>query len=130
MTEMMSDIEKQVRARVEELAPLAAEYQQLLRMVEMFEEARGEPTHARKPAPRKPSAQRKTRGSSGSRASGGRSAEALRLVGEQPGITVAELAEKMGTNATYLYRVMPRLEKDGAVKKVGTGYELQASPAK
>ncbi len=48
---------------------------------------------------------------------------ALHLVNERPGITVAELADEMGIGTTYLYRVMPALERDGMVRKRGTGYE-------
>lgn len=54
--------------------------------------------------------------------SGGRAAEAHALVKGQPGITIAELAAKMGINQNYLYRVLPRLAKDGKVTKRGRGW--------
>ena len=40
----------------------------------------------------------------------------------QPGITIPELADAMGIQANYLYRVMPALQKDGKVKKRGKGW--------
>ena len=40
----------------------------------------------------------------------------------QPGITIPELASKMGIKHNYLYRVLPGLEKEGKVRKVGKGW--------
>ena len=54
--------------------------------------------------------------------SGTRSKQALRLVREQPGITIPELASKMKIQANYLYRVLPGLEQDGKLEKKGRGY--------
>ena len=64
------------------------------------------------------------RGSSGRRRRrGGRSDQAVRLIKQNPGITVSELGKKMRLNApNYLYRVLPDLEKEGRIKKQGTGY--------
>jgi len=54
--------------------------------------------------------------------SGTRAAEALSFVQGQPGITIPELATKMGINQSYLYRVLPGLEKEGKVRKDGRGW--------
>ncbi len=54
--------------------------------------------------------------------SGTRAAEALSFVQGQPGITIPELAAKMGINQNYLYRVLPGLEKEGKVRKEGRGW--------
>jgi hypothetical protein len=54
--------------------------------------------------------------------SGTRAAEALSLVQDQPGITIAELAAKMGIASTYLYRVLPGLQMEGKVRKDGQGW--------
>jgi ABC-type transporter Mla subunit MlaD len=59
--------------------------------------------------------------------SGTRAAEALSLVQGQPGITIPELAAKMGINQNYLYRVLPGLEKEGKVRKEGRGWSAKAS---
>jgi hypothetical protein len=60
----------------------------------------------------------------GGRPKGGgkRATEALSLVQGAPGITIPELAAKMGINANYLYRVIPGLEQDGKLEKKGRGY--------
>jgi DNA-binding IscR family transcriptional regulator len=43
-------------------------------------------------------------------------------VGEQPGITIAELAQSMKIKQNYLYRVVPGLVKDGKLEKRGKGH--------
>ena len=54
--------------------------------------------------------------------SGARSAQALRLVRGQPGITIPELAAKMGIKHNYLYRVLPGLEQEGKLEKRDRGW--------
>ncbi len=54
--------------------------------------------------------------------SGTRAAEALAFVTGQPGITIPELAAKMGIKQNYLYRVLPSLEQEGKVAKKGRGW--------
>jgi hypothetical protein len=54
--------------------------------------------------------------------SGTRAAEALALVKGQPGITIPELAAKMGIKQNYLYRVLPNLEQEKKVTKQGRGW--------
>jgi hypothetical protein len=54
--------------------------------------------------------------------SGTRAAEALSFVTGQPGITIPELAAKMGIKQNYLYRVLPSLEQEGKVAKQGRGW--------
>jgi hypothetical protein len=54
--------------------------------------------------------------------SGTRALETLSLVQAQPGITIPELAEKMGIKQNYLYRVLPGLEKEGKLQKKGRGW--------
>jgi hypothetical protein len=65
------------------------------------------------------------RGSTGRRRRrrGGRSDQAVKLIEQNPGITVSELGKKMRLKApNYLYRVLPGLEKEGRIKKKGRGY--------
>jgi hypothetical protein len=54
--------------------------------------------------------------------SGTRAAEALAFVTGQPGITIPELAAKMGIKQNYLYRVLPGLEQEAKVTKKGRGW--------
>jgi hypothetical protein len=57
--------------------------------------------------------------------SGTRAAQALSFVQGQPGITVPELAVKMGIKQNYLYRVLPGLEQDGKLEKKGRGWHAK-----
>ena len=43
----------------------------------------------------------------------------------RPGITIPELAEAMGIQQNYLYRVMPGLAEEGKVTKSGRGWHLR-----
>jgi hypothetical protein len=56
------------------------------------------------------------------RGSGTRSKQALELVRTRPGISIPEMAEAMGIQQNYLYRVLPGLQKDGLVRKEGRGW--------
>jgi hypothetical protein len=58
--------------------------------------------------------------------SGTRAAEALSFVQGQPGITIPELAAKMGIKQNYLYRVLPGLEQEKKVSKKGRGWHPKA----
>jgi hypothetical protein len=54
--------------------------------------------------------------------SGTRAAQTLAFVQEQAGITIPELAARMGIKQNYLYRVLPILEEEGKVHKKGRGW--------
>ncbi|MBA3509390.1 MAG: hypothetical protein H0T19_04795, partial [Thermoleophilaceae bacterium] len=56
------------------------------------------------------------------RGSGKRALQAQEIVTARPGITIPELAEAMGIQANYLYRVMPTLQGEGKVNKRGKGW--------
>ena len=56
------------------------------------------------------------------RRGGTRADEALRLVRSQPGITIPEIASSMKIQPNYLYRVLPKLEQKGQIKKDGKGW--------
>ncbi len=56
------------------------------------------------------------------RGSGTRALQAEKLVRENPGITISELASKMKIKPNYLYRVLPQLQKDGKVRKRDGGW--------
>ena len=77
---------------------------------------RGAGRRAQRAAGRRPG---RPRGRSGS---GTRASQALELVRGEPGITIPQIAEKMGIEPNYLYRVMPRLATDGQVKREGQGW--------
>jgi hypothetical protein len=61
-------------------------------------------------------ARRRRRGST-------RADQAVKIITDNPGIKVSELGRRMKLNhPNYLYRVLPELEKEGRVKKRGSGY--------
>jgi hypothetical protein len=52
-----------------------------------------------------------------------RADQAVRIINQNPGITVSELGRKMKLNhPNYLYRVLPDLQKEGRIKRRGKGY--------
>src|SRR4051794_12736192 len=68
-------------------------------------------------APGRPSGRRRRR------RGGGRADQAVKLITQNPGITVSELGKKMKLNhPNYLYRVLPDLQKDGRIRRRGKGY--------
>ena len=56
------------------------------------------------------------------RGSGNRAKQALELVRTRPGISISEMADAMGIQPNYLYRVMPTLESEGQVVKRDGGF--------
>ena len=58
---------------------------------------------------------------------GKRAIEVVSLVQGQPGITIPELAAKMGIKQNYLYRVLPGLEQGGKLEKKGRGWYPKAA---
>ena len=54
--------------------------------------------------------------------SGKRGKQCADLVKKNPGITIPEIARKIGIKQNYLYRVMPALQKEGLVTKKGKGW--------
>jgi ribosomal protein S25 len=82
--------------------------------------ARATRTKAKRKKPGRPPTRRRAGRRKGS---GTRAAQALSFVQGQPGITIPELAAKMGIKQNYLYRVLPGLEQEGKVKKQGRGWQ-------
>jgi hypothetical protein len=76
------------------------------------------PTKAKRKPGRPPGRRRAGR----RKGSGTRAAQAFSFVKGQPGITIPELAAKMGIKQNYLYRVLPGLEQEGKVTKRGRGW--------
>jgi hypothetical protein len=59
----------------------------------------------------------------GRRRGGTRADQAVRIIKQNPGITVSDLGKKMKLNApNYLYRVLPDLQKEGRIRRKGKGY--------
>ena len=79
-------------------------------------------TTTRAQSTRRATARRRPGRPRGRSRSGTRANQALELVRSTPGITIPQIAEKMGIEPNYLYRVMPRLATDGQVKREGQGW--------
>jgi predicted Rossmann fold nucleotide-binding protein DprA/Smf involved in DNA uptake len=65
---------------------------------------------------------RRTRRTRGRRGGATRANQALELVRSNPGITIPQIAKQMGIEPNYLYRVLPRLQQEGQIKRDGQGW--------
>ena len=133
----ISTIQDQIRARLAELdeliEPLRREADQLKQITASLQSqpaATPRPVAPARPRTARPVKTRRRRtgavATSAKRGrptgSGNRAQQAIAKIREQPGITASELAQAMGINANYLYRVLPRLEKEAVITKKGHGY--------
>jgi hypothetical protein len=130
--------EQRVAARLNELRPLVAEYEELQRVADRMgidaaapaSAPRARPSRPRRTKPaqatRKRTRRTTTRGAAsrtrpgGTKATGAeRRARILELVSERPGITVSEISKELGVDPPPLYRVVRKLQAEGIVKKEG-----------
>ena len=128
MADFLDEKKREIDARLKELRPLVEEFHRLEAAAAALDGV-GSPAGASAPARRgrrraaasaAPSTGSRRRGRP--RGSGTRSKQALELVRTRPGITIPEIAEAMGIQQNYLYRVLPSLQKDGLVRKEGRGW--------
>jgi hypothetical protein len=128
MADFLDEKRTEIGARLKELKPLVEEYQRLEAAAAALDgvPTTAAPSRGSSRASRAPAKRRASSNGSGRRGrpkgSGTRGAEALSLVKASPGITIPELAEKMGIKQNYLYRVLPGLAEDGLVTKDGRGW--------
>jgi len=130
MPDFLEEKKQEIDARLNELRPLVDEFHRLeaasaaLQGVGASSNSRAPSTPARRA--RRRSARAGTSTGTGRRGrprgSGTRSKQALELVRTRPGITIPEIAEAIGIQQNYLYRVLPSLQKDGLVRKEGRGW--------
>jgi len=145
VTDFLDEKRKEIAERLKELKPAVDEYNRLEAAASALEGVGGTAATATAPRRRgpgrprgaanrkaaavaaKPGRKKAGRAAAGRRAgrrkgSGTRAAEALSFVQGQPGITIPELAAKMGIKQNYLYRVLPGLEAEKKVTKEGRGW--------
>jgi len=130
-TDFLDKKRSEIGMRLNELRPLVDEYQRLEAAVAALDgvPAKTAPSNGgsrRKPA--RATTRRRSESAGGGRrgrpkGSGTRGLEALELVKANPGITIPEIAEKMGIKQNYLYRVLPGLAQEGQVVKEGRGWK-------
>ena len=125
MADFLDEKRREIEARMEELRPQVDEFHRLEAAAKALAGAQA-PQASRRPLPRRTSG-----GGTGRagrpRGSGTRGNQALDIVRSQPGITIPEIAEKMGIQQNYLYRVLPGLAQDGLVEKQGRGWHPKAA---
>ena len=126
MADFLDEKRNEINARLKELKPLVEEYQRLEAAAAALDDVPqtdAAPRGRRSPARPSSATRRRAKGSRGRPDGGGtRGAEALALVRAQPGITIPEIAQKMGIKQNYLYRVLPALADDGLVRKDERGW--------
>lgn len=137
MTDFLDEKRREINDRLAELKPLVDEYERLESAASALSGIGGSASPAAAtPARRRSGRPRgsKTRTATARRAampprkrgrrkgSGARSAQALAFITGAPGITIPELADKMGIKQPYLYRVLPELEQEKKIVKKGRGW--------
>jgi hypothetical protein len=148
VTDFLEKKRSEINDRIAELRPVVEEYQRLEAAASALSglsgrgKAQGASKSATSTTPRRPGRPRGSsnrpaakkaavkaarsgarRGGGRPKGSGVRAAQAVNFVAEQPGITIPELAKKMGIKPNYLYRVLPGLEKEGKIKRKGHGWD-------
>ena len=123
MADFLDEKRREIRARMQELKPQVEEYQRLEAAIQALDGVKTPTSSATPRRARSTSTGTARRGRP--RGSGTRGKQALELVRANPGITIPELADKMGIKQNYLYRVLPGLQKDGMVRKQGKGWHAR-----
>ena len=134
MADFLEEKKREIDARLKELRPLVDEFHRLEKASAALD---GVPSSnsSSASAPTRRTRRRSTASSTRSgtsrrgrpRGSGTRAKQALELVRSRPGITIPEIAESIGIQQNYLYRVLPSLQKDGQVRKEGRGWHPTGS---
>ena len=127
MADFLTEQRAAIDNRLKELRPLYEEYLTLEKAKDALDSV-GTP---RRRGPGRPpgSGSSTRRASSGNgrrrrrRSGGNRADQVLKVIRENPGISVSEIGDKLGMKQkNYLYRVVGNLQSEGAVKKEGRGF--------
>jgi hypothetical protein len=105
-------VKSDIRTRLEEIEPLIAEADQLRAMLAAAE---GKESSSVSPSPQPRRRRRRSNG-------GNRREQFVKLVKDNPGISVSEAAQRMGIEPNYLYRVAADAAKSGEVEKKDREY--------
>ncbi|MFT4035478.1 MAG: winged helix-turn-helix transcriptional regulator [Patulibacter sp.] len=118
MSDFLDSKKDEIKARLAELKDAVDEYRRLQAALDALDGVNRTPAGAASGA-----APRRGR----PRGSGTRAQEAIDAVTQEPGLTAGEIAERIGINQNYLYRVLPALEQDGKLEKRGRGWYVSGS---
>jgi hypothetical protein len=139
-TDFLTQQRRQIDARLEQLRPAHEEYLTLVEAKQALEGLKGTSTTPRRRGPGRPpgsgsrrraatttrarpaNGRRRPRRAGRRRAGGTRADQALELIKTNPGISVPQIADRMGIRQNYLYRVTAALQKAGTVKRQGQGF--------
>jgi CRP-like cAMP-binding protein len=126
MADFLDEKRREMQERLKELRPLVDEYHRLEAAVSALD---GVGDQGAAPARRRGGGGGSSSSGAGNegrrgrpRGTGTRGKQALELVRTNPGITIPEIAERMGIQQNYLYRVLPSLQKEGLIRKEGRGW--------
>jgi CRP-like cAMP-binding protein len=129
MADFLDEKRREMQERLKELRPLVDEYHRLEAAVSALDGVNSQGAGAGAAPARRRGGSSGSGGSGGGgagrgrpRGSGTRGKQALELVVGNPGITIPEIAEQMGIQQNYLYRVLPGLQKEGLIRKEGRGW--------
>lgn len=114
MTQLDS-IREDIMRRLAEIEDAVKEHKRLKAALDALDGRTATPAAVAAPSGRRPGRPR---------GSGTRAQEAIAAVTAEPGLTAGEIAERMGINQNYLYRVLPNLQQDGKLVKKGRGWYL------
>jgi hypothetical protein len=125
---VVDDIRRQVERRLADLEPLVAEYDQLTRIRQELD-ASGASNRLAGSSPRRPSergngASTRTRAPRTDGPKRGRAGQAIEIIARHPGVRTKEIAAHMGINENYLYRLLPRMEKQGQLTRQDNGWAV------
>jgi hypothetical protein len=115
----LKGFEERVARRLEELRPLVDEYRQLEEVAQRLGVSSGGTNDTSVPSQRRARQPTRNSGSSRRERTSGRRDQLLAVVKARPGITVREAGRELGVDPTSLYRIVRRLERDGALEKRG-----------
>lgn len=107
-----------LRARIRELDEERAKLERALASLTDGREGRRGPGRPRGTSNGTSSTRRRRR----RRRGGTRAEQAVKLIGENPGVTASEIARQMGIKPNYMYRVLTELQNEGKVRKEGRAY--------
>lgn len=125
---MLEEIRRTAERRLRQIEPLLVEADRLRDVLEAIEGRSAAPRSAGAPAPR-PSGVRIAATSTVARAAkGSNKRRILALVGDRPGITVAEISELTGVKRTVVASTVSRLKRYGELREHEQGGLRLAQP--